>query len=117
MQQPYIPVWAHSTFRINLLLPKTILVSLFLFRDCSKGQSRLRFIRRFIEIHLSLYQKTVHRDVCRILMMTSIYELSFLGSNRRDVGKTKLIEKMVSVGYNFNTYIPMLEMEHSVFRF
>ncbi len=77
----------------------------------------MRFIRRFIEIHLSLYQKTVHRDVCRILMMTSIYELSFLGSNRRDVGKTKLIEKMVSVGYNFNTYIPMLEMEHSVFRF
>lgn len=43
VQQPYIPAWAHSTFRINLLLPKTILVSLFLFRDCSKGQSRLRF--------------------------------------------------------------------------
>ena len=36
VQQPYIPAWAHSTFRINLLLPKTILVSLFLFRDVRK---------------------------------------------------------------------------------
>ena len=42
MRQPYIPAWAHSTCRIKLLLSKTILVSLFLFRDCSKGQSRLR---------------------------------------------------------------------------